>query len=280
MRFCCGVTIYYPSNEELNNISSYIEQFDHIYVYDNTEGIEANKNRKYFSNIGKVSYMANGSNDGLSKAYNIMCNTAIRDDFNYICIFDQDTQMNNNDIVKIIEAITLNNDIDVGIYAPNVIYNYNNKVPKDNYMESLTSIAWCISSGSFINLRIFSEINGFDESYFIDRVDYDYCYKIKKKGGKIYRVNESVLYQSLGEKKRVFFVNIFQHSPNRHYYIFRNRLYFYKNKLNKNFIDIFGRSLSHILKVILFEDRKIEKLHMFFIAWKDFKHGNMGKYKG
>lgn len=282
MKFCCGVTLYYPLKEELGAIRKYREVFDCIYLFDNTDSNERLKNQKYYEDDNKFIYISNNKNEGLSVAYNTMCQKAILNDFDYICLLDQDSVIINNDLIKIINYIKIDTSRDVALYVPEINYKH-----KKYYMQSENDkdvgaeIEWAISSGSFINLLLYQKTEGFDEKYFIDRLDYDYCFIVRKLGYKIIKIKNAFLYQTLGEQGKGIFKGVSQHSSIRHYYVFRNRLYFYlkKNKYsNLEVIKVRLLSLKHIMKVLIFEKQKCEKLKMMIRGGRDFVENKMGKY--
>lgn len=280
MKFCCGVTLFYPTDEELKSIEKYKEIFEKIYIYDNTDNKEK-KGELYFKDKDMFIYYGSNENNGLSVAYNKMCKNAIEDGFDYICLFDQDSNISNADLKKCIDYIKRDRDKFVGVYAPEIIYDHEPRVIKDNKEIVADEINWVISSGSFVNLHTYIKIGGFDEEYFIDRIDYDYCMSMKKYAFKTKQLKNVFLFQSLGEVKRTIIGNISQHTALRHYYVYRNRLYYYNKKNCGNFIDkikVLILSIKHIIRILFFEDNKVEKINMLIRAHKDFNNNNMGKY--
>lgn len=282
MRFCCGVTLYYPSEKDLEQIVRFRNDFEKIYVFDNTDSDKKLSNQEYLKKYDSVSYLSKDSNEGLSVAFNLMCQMANKDCFDYICLLDQDSDFSSENILKMINHITNENSILVGIYAPKIIYRHlENNNSRQETSRSQTEIKWSISSGSFINLYLYMKTKGFDENYFIDRLDYDYCIQLNKFGYKIIRINNAFLLQNLGQLREGLFWTVSQHSPIRNYYIFRNRIFFNdKNEIKSvlNSLMVFFQSLKHILRVILAEDEKKEKIEMMAKGYCDYRNKKMGKY--
>lgn len=281
MKFCCGVTLYYPRDEELKLIDGYRKNFEKVFVFDNTDSNKRLLNQEYFKNKDSVEYISKNSNEGLSVAFNMMCQKAIENGFDYICLLDQDSDFSSENIFKMINHIKSSKKKNVGIYVPEIVYKHleNNRRLRQTSISE-TQIKWGISSGSFINLDIYKKTDGFDENYFIDRLDYDYCIKLNRLGYKLIKIKSSYLYQDLGQSRKGIIGSVSQHSPIRHYYMFRNRLYFYaKNESNKvkNFSTIIFLSARHFLKVIFTEDEKREKIKMMVKGYKDYHDKNMGK---
>lgn len=282
MKFCLGVTLYNPSIYELNSLLSLEKVFDKIYIFDNSEGELFNSNSIFFKEYKNISYIGNNKNDGLSIAYNEMCSMSISDGFDFICLLDQDSKTTVTTLKFAINYIKKQLTNKVAVYAPEIIYSHKSEISyKKQKNYNVKEIAWAISSGSFINLKLYKDIYQFDENYFIDRLDYDYCYTMRTYGFKIIRIKNYVLYQSLGEEKKVGTKLVSQHNPLRHYYISRNRLFFYIKKYKKIFILkyalVFLLSLRHLYNVIFHEDLKIQKINMIIKGYIDFSRGYMGK---
>lgn len=279
MRFCCGVTLFNPDNDVIKILKKYLEIFDTVYIFDNSENIPVDfisTNRLHtFNNFKYTSY---NENFGLSKAFNEMSKKAIDDRYDYICLFDQDSFMEKSHLVRMMSYIQNSTNTNIAIYSPKIIYRKKKNYVKEIELE-FKSVTWVISSGSFINLDIYSISKGFDNNYFIDRIDYDYCYQVKKLGFQIFRLNNIFLQQQLGKTRKGIFA-ISEHDYLRHYYIFRNRLYFYLIKkepsiLNKTYVII--KSISHITRIILLESGKFKKLYIIKKAIIDYNNKQMGR---
>ena len=269
MRFAVGVVLYNPDATALLNVNSYIESFDDVYVYDNTENVES---YLYADLDSCVQYERNGRNMGLAYAYNHFVNRAATNNVDYLCTMDQDSVFSSRDIKIIKNYIYCHDMKHVGIVAPWVVWQ-GNENERDSCNEKEEE--WVISSGSFINLYEIGNIT-FDENYFIDRIDRDYCMQLRENGKKIIMISEAKLYQQLGD-------NVFKkhavHSPIRHYYICRNRLY-YNAKFSKycsRFASNIAQTAKQTVLVLLYEPQKLFKLRMIWFAILDYINRKMGK---
>jgi rhamnosyltransferase len=282
MRFSAGFTLFYPTKDEITIILNYTKVFDKVYIFDNTDNIDLQRvNQMSFKDNKTIKYTASTQNLGLSIALNDICQTSIIDGFDYVCLFDQDSFISHTDIIKIFDLIANNVDRSIGVFCPKIIYNkeVNQSYLKCGLENSISEIKWAITSGSFINLDVFGITSGFDEKYFIDRLDYDYCFYLKKKGYKIIQIDDAYLFQQLGEKKVFFGINISEHNAIRHYYIFRNRLYFYLFKEFSifNVFKLTAISFKHFLTVLL-ETNRLYKIKILWKSIKDYSTKNMGKF--
>lgn len=273
-QFVCGITLFRPDNAVINRIEKYADCFECVYVFDNTE--EEYKDIQIVEAIksfNKVKYFSDGINHGLPYAYNYIINS-IPDNVKYICTLDQDSDFSSNDILCIEKKIiSLPNDKTYGIIAPHILYDSNEYIKKDEIL----CVRYVITSGSFVSLDVLRQ-NGikYDESYFIDKFEIDLGEQIKRKGYLIGQYQGAVLQQRLGELDSKGRRN---HSPLRHYYLFRNRFYF-NNKFYsfpKKQLLTFLQVIKHISIILFHEEDKRNKLKMLPQAFADYKNNNLGK---
>jgi rhamnosyltransferase len=86
------------------------------------------------------------------------------------------------------------------------------------------------SSGALIALRHLDRIGEFDESLFIDSVDFEWCCRARSMGYSLVGVCGARLDHWLGDERRevVRDIALVVHSPQRLYYMTRNRLLLYR----------------------------------------------------
>jgi rhamnosyltransferase len=281
--FCVGIVFYYPTKEQVEKVQKYSELVDRIYIYDNSENYKDDfvKQVEHFNNCH---YFHRNYNNGISSALNYLCNKALLDGYKYILILDQDSLLDLENISILFDAVVGNQNKDIGVFSPKSkpilsIEDCKRVAKQNNKIQNVSEVEWTITSGSVIDLNIFSISGGFDENLFIDQVDYDYCKTLKQLGYKTVIIEDALLFQFLGEPCiRIF--NIYQHNHIRHYYIFRNRLYMmdkYEIRGVKRSLFLFFAILKHILKVSLFESDKFKKFSSILFAIKDYKNNKMGR---
>ena len=274
MKVACGIVLFFPDELEISRIKSKVFEFAEVIVFDNSEYDEKEKYmelQKYF-NTNNVRYYYEAGNVGLSKAYNAMCKLAYGSGCDFLLLLDQDSHFSSSNIMGMLRFIeTFKEKEKIGIFAPKIEYEHKEMYPKIDENE-YTYVDWVISSGSFINLEIYSKTPGFDDFLFIDRVDDDYCRMLKENSYKIVRNNRLFLKQELGKtivrgKKKMT-----EHSAIRHYYMSRNRLYIYRkyDSYLKFLIKGFVRTFRQITQILLYQTEKKNKLKAVFEGIKDF----------
>ena len=122
----------------------------------------------------------------------------------------------------------------------------------------------CITSACFNNTDICRLLGGYDDVLFIDSVDHDLCFRVRKFGFKILRVNTVALFHELGHSKKVCLLGkhfvVYNHTPIRSYYIFRNRIYL--GRKYHFLLNSIKYILIRLLLIIGYEKDKSEKIRL------------------
>lgn len=270
-----GVVVLYNPNikETIRNIKTYLNQLDKLYLIDNSEKNNYFKLEKFIVEQKNIKYFWLEENKGIAKALNLGKNKAIEEKANYFLTMDQDSSFKNNfeEMIKWIE----NNEEQmkkVAIVSPFQIIKKERLKKKFEVEEKET----VITSGNILNLKIIKEIGDFNEDFFIDEVDHEFCYRVRKKGYKILSLNNIQLNHKLGDLKDYYLFSVTNHNYIRRYYITRNKLYMIKKfpELKKRYvISIF----AYFFKIIFFEKDKRRKLKYYILGIKDFYRNKKGK---
>lgn len=275
-----GVTVlYHPTIEIVENIKSYIKQIDILYLINNTPD-DLDQDIVSSLNSNKVVLVNNKKNKGIATALNQAANLAQKDNYGYLLTMDQDSKVSDNLVEKALRI--LQDDIRVGIVYPVVINNVSSQISKTNASDKFPI---AMTSGSIMRLAIFNEVGGFLDKLFIDYVDYELSIRMILNGYKIIKMEDIFVYHNLGNIKEIKLLSIrvypTNHLPIRWYYRTRNRFYIYNNykKSIPEFIQqdkiIF---IKELIKILLFENKKISKYNMILRGYLDYKKNKFGEY--
>lgn len=256
---CAGIVLYNPDILKLKeNIEAIIHQVDTLIIVDN-----ASDNRNDIINLlrsySKVVFIKNNKNCGIAKALNQIVNSADKLKYNWVLTLDQDSVCKPELITKYNQIIRTEKNIAL------VTSNYEDRNVAIEYCtsKSVEDINFCITSGTFTNVKLIKHIGGFDEKMFIDMVDYDICYAVRKNGFRIVRLNYIGFLHEVGESKEYKLfgkkIVVFNHSALRKYYWTRNSVYLMK-KYNQNKIRAFTRIIKRIISTLLFEKKRFLKI--------------------
>lgn len=224
---CCIVVTYNP-DEALEQLLKIIKnQVDQIIIVDNCSNINCYRFIEKHEHEDRLKIIKNPANYGIAKALNQGIAMAIELGYSWAITFDQDTKPFNdiiNSIVEVFEGCTDKNNI--GAIGVNSIDIDNQKYQNTDESTKFTIREYLITSGTMISLKIFSEIGGFDDDYFIDNVDIEYSLKLRSFGKLLLITNKCGMLHKPGHtiSKKLFCWKIesSNHKPIRRFYMSRN----------------------------------------------------------
>ncbi|WP_242367905.1 glycosyltransferase family 2 protein [Lactobacillus intestinalis] len=261
MKIVAGIVLYNPNIKRLNsNLNAVAPQVDEVILFDN--GSDNIKEIRNYLNQKDIVYKLKQSNKnkGIAHALNQICRLAKAEGYKWILTLDQDTVIYPNLIKEYSSYLTLPR-----VAQLSCVYKDRNSTKlKDIIENKIVEVDECITSGTLLNLDALEEVGGFDERMFIDYVDFDLCYALKKKEYKTYRIAYVGMLHEIGNITTVRFFNkkieIFNQSAFRHYYRCRNFFLFAKRYNLYSLPRAFYMQFKEMVKVILYETHKASKL--------------------
>jgi len=286
-RICAVVVTYNIGERYQKSFDTLKNQVDKVIIVDNgsdpsTIGVlqQIQKNFK-----DKVNIILNEKNVGVAKAQNIGIARAIDEGFEWVLLLDHDSLLKENMVhamKNLYQSLGREMQEKIAIVAPNImdinvnlpskfttrylkIFFKREKCSEKKYIDALTVIA----SGSLIKTLVLKRIGLMKEEFFIDFIDTEFSLRVISNGFKIIVVCDAILYHSLGERRvyKIFTIRFKPtfHSPQRRFYIFRNRVKVLKSYICKvpsfAFLD-FVRILYDIFNITFFENDKVSKFRM------------------
>lgn len=258
-----GIVIYNPEISKLQeNIESIRDQVMQIIIYDNGSS-NINDVKNMLSIYKDCCFIEGSENSGIAAALNHIFQYAIKHEYNYVLTLDQDSVTPKNLISCYFRYLQK----DVAIYTP-LIKDVNMSDTFEKPHGQTEFVKRCITSAALTSCSAWKDINGFDESMFIDCVDFDFCDRLIEHHYKIIRVNEVILQHEIGHityhKFFCFKIPVKNHSSFRKYYIARNTIYLARK--HHSFLQEMKailQILKQILLVIYFEKDKRKKYPHF-----------------
>lgn len=282
------VIAFQPDIEELKSLCKNLLKFSKVIVLDNSANEMLKKNIFFKKNIISLDF---DKNLGIAKAQNICIKKALKLGAEYISIFDQDSKIG-DDYIKNAREIICSEKKSPNIFAPTPIdsitlkplpstrlnflglpQNIYNKLGQNSIFADIT-----IASGTTIKSEVFEKVGFFDENFFIDQVDTEWCLRSKSVGYKIEIFSKLKLIHSIGkERKKIGSFVIQIHDPERCYYQIRNSFHLLRKKHVPTLFactEIISNLFSRLL-IVLFVANKREYFECIF---RGFKHGILNKY--
>lgn len=284
MRILAGIVTYNPDIIVLtSNIEAILPQVEKVIIVDN----HSDNVREILRLIGddeRFFIIENNDNLGIAKALNQECEYGITNHFDWILTLDQDSIVPPDMIVNYKKYVS----VSMAAMISCIVLDRN--IIKDDSILSLNTgfklISTTITSGSLLKLSAWDEVGGFCEKMFIDSVDHDMCYSLLEHGYLILQTEDVGLSHEVGHSqvKSIFGkkVQIYNESPLRCYYIFRNRILLAKRHWktikkveHKGVIGFANTILLRIYAINRYEKNRFQKDRMIL---RGLWHGIIGRY--
>jgi len=244
-----------------------------------------NKKVKNFKYRNEIKIIQNKKNEGFSKANNIGIDYALKNNYDYTILINNDTIVEKNLIevllktaqaknFSVVQPLILKyNGKEIWNAGGRINYFFGNFITRKKVGNSLNSsqelTEWLTGCCCLFKTKIFKEIGKLDESFFAYYEDVDFSLRLKKHGYKIgftsktnvyhYESFSSISNNSKGGKL----------SPHIHYLNIRNHILILKK--HSDLFNSFGTRLYQIFKIISYS--------IYFIFRLRFTKLNM-VYKG
>ena len=241
MRVLAVVILYFPKQEAAEIIKSFKDDVDAVMIVDNTN-----------------------NNIGVAAALNLGMKRAIDEGYDWLLTMDQDSVFEDG-ALKILKGVALTSRENIALISP---FHFIKRPVKTSSIEE---VRITMTSGNLLRVSTAKVAGSFEEKLFIDSVDNEYCLRLRKSGFKIIRVNQSILYHSLGTlKKNSLGFSTITHPAERRYYITRNMLYVMKKYFPQFFFFGSKELIKSFLLILLVEDNKAGKLKSMFRGIADW----------
>jgi len=264
------VVLFFPDNQVFQNLRQIIKQFELVVVVVN--GISEDELRKLktgFAEARNVIIHNSDVNIGVAAALNLGASTALKHGFAWMATFDQDSSIEPNfatsvaknmSLITSCESFALLTPVHVGrVRGKRVGY-----CPILRNHGSWAEIGSVITSGNIISLKAWVSVGGFRESLFIDFVDYEYCFRLRKANFKLIMLRQVMMQHDIGEVVHAdvlgFSIPLDGHGPFRYYYIVRNFLLIFPTYIFSNPWFFIRAAAAIIIKVgmlLIFDARRI-----------------------
>jgi len=198
----------------------------------------------------KIILVETKENYGFAGAHNISMDYAVKNDFDYILLLNNDTLVKDDFITPLLKLIE--SDIYVGIVGGKALSpedgsivgtggrmdwlrGFGNNIIEEEKQDMESEVEFVSGCQMLVKREVLKTVGFLPEQYFLYYEDVDYCFRARAKGWKIYYEPKSIIwhYESASTVRG---------SSSRYYYLTRARIIFNKC-YNKKFI-IFAIYLS------------------------------------
>ena len=239
----------------------------------------------------KLKLLQNSRNLGFTGANNIGINYAIKNQFEYVMLLNNDTEIDKNFINPLLEAFQKYNKL--GAVQPVIMNFYQNKkvwnaggflnkffgytsvIKKPKYINR--KIDWITGCCILIKTVVIKKVGLLDENFFAYYEDVDWSIRIKDLGYSLAVVKSSLIYHH-GSKASKNESSEGTLSPFVHYLNIRNHIFLLRK--NKDIFNSFGILVFQFFKILSYSlyftiRLRINKLKMVYNGLKDgFRNNN------
>lgn len=263
MKIYSILVAYNPNIEELSQaVERLKKQTDLVIVCNNSNyDVEFDDEQVQVFNFSE--------NLGIAKAQSIGMKWAFENEADFILQMDQDSEPDENLVKNLLKCYDelVSKGYRVGLVGPQDYDKDTSKlnearIKKGVYIENTNYVFMeqTLSSGSLIPKNTYELVGGMDDGLFIDAVDEEYCWRIRKNGLMVVKNNDALLAHKIGEGlRKVLGLNLGISAPIRYYYQFRNVILL----SNRSYAPIYWR-ISMLIKMLF-------KLFVFPFAVEDGK---------
>jgi rhamnosyltransferase len=192
--------------------------------------------------LARTEWLSLEENQGLARGFNVGVREARSWGARFALLLDHDSIPARDMVGHLVAAHGAGDGIPVAATGPRVHDERDDREfpfirlawPRNRHLrcsgsEGTLACDFLISSGCLLSLQAFEEIGEFDEALFIDNVDLEWCFRARSRGYALLGACGARLDHRLGDE-RLAILNRYEivvHSPERLYYMTRNRLLLY-----------------------------------------------------
>lgn len=215
-RIAAIFTTYKPDHGFKARIAPIMARCHATIVVDNTPGGHR------FADTTGIALEQDGQNKGLGRALNIGIHRAREIGCDAVVLFDQDSTPPASFIDSLVRehARTGSSTVCVG---PRLVDDQAGDAWQAlGEPQEVTCLA---TSGMFFSLNSVAKEDVFSEDFFLDFVDFDWCWRMHAKGWRLYRLDNVPMPHRLGlAQRKVLGLTYHVPAPYRHYFQFRDTL--------------------------------------------------------
>lgn len=238
MNVMAGIVTYNPNLSRLvENLSSLKGQVTKVIVVDN-HSENLNDIVDLLEAFPEVTFVRHDKNLGIAVALNRAMSWASARGGDWALLLDQDSVCTPGMVSELSRLVSP----EVAIVAPAIFDRNISEIPKSN--SEASEVNFCITSGGIYSVTKWAEVGGYDETMFMDFVDFDFCLRLRVAGFQIRRNPAAILVHEIGSSVRRGPFISYNHSASRSYHIAKDMVYYAKkNQKAPRELTVHGRGI-------------------------------------
>ncbi len=269
---CAIVVTYFPDLDRFKEVLTQVRKQCEVLIIDNSDGCQIEGVQK-LSVANSCFLIVNDNNLGIAAAQNKGIQFAFAHGYRYVLLLDQDSILCDG-FVQLLMKYAANDTMNVT--SGRAINSRNQDVSNSHDANSsCVEQRDLMSSGTLIHRDTITSIGLFEESLFIDCVDFEWGWRARSQGVKLILVRDAKFYHTIGDGDQRYKQ---MPSPIRHYYQSRNII----EMLTRAYVPTRWKLMQlfvfvpKILKIILFGSEKRKRLGYLIRGLSDFSRNRFG----
>lgn len=278
------VVTYNPTPDFEANVRAVVPQVKKLIIVDNQSSAASRQLVEKVARTYEAESIWSEQNLGIASALNVGVRIALSsNDCRWVLMLDQDSQVSRDFVATCLnayEACPFKETVAlIGANYQLPLRNPPQAPCGDQRTPRFREIVSLMTSGTLAKAEVFSTCGGFDESFFMDYVDHEFCFRVRRRGFRIIQVSDAILQHRLGAptSHQLFGISFItsNYSPSRRYHNARNRIICYRRYFVTETTWILSdwiRWLRETVKMILVEpDRRRKLASVIRGGWEGFK---------
>lgn len=253
------------------NGEKYISEQNEVFIYDNaSDNIAEIKNK--LLNLKNIFIKFNNENVGIAKAQNnIITELLNKKKYDFLFFLDQDSFISEQTLSKLVCDYKKCKKEYSKIASISAVSEFAN-IDKNKKYELVSE---AISSGMLIPVLALENIGLMRSDFFIDMVDYEWCWRARSKGWIIIQDNTCPFVHQIENTKKV--LNKIPAAPFRLYYVYRNSIYILRNLPYGKNKGLKYKLFKQLIFNSIFCSKRKERLKYIILGINDGVKNQLGK---
>ena len=220
-------------------------------------------------------------NCGIGAALNFALEYAHDHNYKWIITFDQDSMPSLTMLQNFFNFHRMQPNS--FFFTPRLVSHKHSIVDSIEYSNSV--VPYAITSGNMFSVEEALKVGGYDESYFIDCVDFEFSLRLRQGGNKIYRVGSAAMAHGVGDETSIpTFLKRFytSHSATRRYYQHRNLIFIirsYSTTFPYFCLKLLVGQFIQVLMLVAIENNRKENVRNILLGLRDGFLGRGGRLR-
>lgn len=225
-------------NPDIGRLAAELEalhrQVDQIFIFDNCSSPDRHPRLALSSDLNSIVVLDNSLNKGLGAALNAGAEMALAQGATHLLFLDQDSVPGVDMVRRLAAAIAAADVGQLAAVGPAWVdaRTRARNIPERESPGTSRDTNFLITSGLLMPSEVYRTVGPFDEGLFVDSTDREWCFRAKFLGYGLRAVESAIMTHQLGDQPLRLFGKVLggwtRHSPQRLYYMMRNRVILYR----------------------------------------------------